>query len=359
MRVRVWPVLAPVLALAAAACLASCASPYFVHDPQTLIVDREEVPRLLKSLRCELTTFIAMNNQRNMMFQAEAKVNGIRSAIQKYSYYEIDWAQFGALELSLQVQDTLGLQSGTQFDWLRSEGNGHSHALNIGPTAADQSTYVANWFFALPQDAITLKPAPAVDPPEQPFSCYKAIPKREPPPFDSPYVADDIEALARNDFPDDALFKRVWVNNTTPLAAWLEQVGISISDATLHGSNVQEKRDQMIPGQMQYQFQIVLTGGLDVKYILASPLWPVVGAEVSGGMQKTNTIIITLNGLDSQSAYISQFSGGGIKNTNAPKTLPIINVGNAKGPLPAYVGRQHARGHPQWPFVIVQPQTKP
>ena len=76
--------LMPVAALAGAILLGSCASPYFVHDPRTLVVDREEVPRLLKSLRCELITFIAANNQRNMMFQAEAKLNGIRSAIAKF-----------------------------------------------------------------------------------------------------------------------------------------------------------------------------------------------------------------------------------------------------------------------------------
>ena len=105
----------PVAALAGSILLSSCASPYFVHDPRTVVVDRDEVPRLLKSLRCEMVTFIAANNQRNMMFQAEAKLHGIRSAIEKYSYYEIDWAQFGALELSLQVQDTASLGTGTQF----------------------------------------------------------------------------------------------------------------------------------------------------------------------------------------------------------------------------------------------------
>jgi hypothetical protein len=354
MCVRVWPL----LALAATVCLSSCASPYFVHDPRTLIVDREEVPRLLKSLRCEMITFIAANNQRNMMFQAEARLHGIESAIAKYSYYEIDWTQFGALELSLQVQDNLGLQSGTQFDWLRTDGNGHSQALNIGPTGSDQSTYVATWYFAVPQDAITVRPAPPHPGEEPPFSCYSAIPKRVPAPFGSIYTEDDLDALARNDFPDYALFKRVWVNNMTPLAAWLEQVGISISDATLHGTNVKEKNDQVIPGQMQYQFQVVITGGLDVKYILASPLWPAVGAEVAGGMQKTNTIVITLNGLDSQSAYQSQFSGGGVKNTGAPTALPTINVGGATQPLPAYVGRRHPRGRPLWPVVVTSPQTR-
>jgi hypothetical protein len=347
----------PVGLLAGAVCLGSCASPYFVHDPRTLIVDRDEVPRLLKSLRCELITFIAANNQRNMMFQAEAKLHGIKSAIEKYSYYEIDWTQFGVLDLSLEVQDNLALGSGTQFERLRTESLGHSHAWDFSPTGSDQNTYDATWYFAVPQDAITLQPAPADDSSQQPFSCYAKIPKRNPPPFGSVYTQDDIEALARDDFPDDALFKRVRVNNALPLAAWLEEVGSSTSDATLHGSTLQQKWDQIVPAQMQYQFEVVVTGGLDVKYNLASPLWPLVGAEVSGGMQKTNTITIVLNGIDSQSVYAAQFSGGAV-NTEAPKALPVINVaGSAKG-LPSYVGRRHPRGHPLWPYVVVSPPAR-
>ena len=338
--------------------LGSCASPYFVHDPRTLVVDREEVPRLLKSLRCELITFIAANNQRNMMFQAEAKQHGIRSAIEKYSYYEIDWKQFGALSLALQVQDNLGLQSGTQFDWIRSDGAGHSHAWNIGPTGSDQGTYAATWYFAVPQDAITLPPAHEIRAGEQPFSCYKAIPKREPAPFGSVYTQDNIEALAHGDFPEYALFTRVRVNNGLPLAAWLEEVGTSISDATLHGTTPQQRRDQVVPAQMQYTFQVVVAGGLDVKYNLASPLWPMVAAEVSGSMQKTNTIIITLNGIDSQAAYLAQFSGGAT-NTEAPKALPTINVNGSAKDLPAYVGRRHPRGRPSWPYVVISPPPRP
>jgi hypothetical protein len=354
MRVRVLPV----AAIAGAIFLGSCASPYFVHDPRTLVVDRDEVPRLLKSLRCELITFVAANNQRNMMFQAEAKLHGIRSAIEKYSYYEIDWKQFGVLDLSLQVQDNLGLQSGTQFDWIRTQSTGHSHAWNIGPTATDQSTYVATWYFAVPQDAITLPPAREINADEQPFSCYRAIPKRDPAPFGSVYTQDDIDALAHDKFPDDALFRRVRVNNTQPLAAWLEDVGTSISDATLHGTTLQQKRDQIVPAQMQYQFQVVVTGGLDVKYNLASPLWPMVAVEVSGNMQKTNTITIILNGIDSQATYAAQYSGGAT-NTEAPKTLPTIKVGGSTQGLPAYVGRQHPRGRPSWPYVLTAPAARP
>lgn len=164
------------------------------------------------------------------------------------------------------------------------------------------------------------------------------------------YTQDDLEALARGDYPDDAPFTRVRVNNTLPLAAWLQEVGTSISDATLHGTHPQQKRDQVIP----YTFQIVVSGGLAVKYNLASPLWPMVAAEVSGSMQKTNTIIITLNGLDSQAAYFAQFSGGA-KNSEAPNALPTIDVsGSAKG-LPAYVGRRHPRGQPLWPYLVISP----
>jgi hypothetical protein len=304
-----------------------------------------------------LITIIADNNQRNMMFQAEAKLHGIRSAIEKYSYYEIDWKQFGVLDLSLQVQDNLALGGGTQFERLRSDGAGNSHTWNFSPTGSDQNTYAATWYFVVPQDAITLLPAPANDSNEQPFSCYSKIPKRNPPPFGSIYTVDDVGALARDDFPDYALFKRVQVNNALPLAAWLEEVSTSISDATLHASTAQQKPDQIIPAQMQYQFEVVVTGGLDVKYNLASPLWPMVGAEVSGGMQKTNTITIVLNGLDSQSVYAAQFSGGAA-NTEAPKALPVINVAGSAQGLPGYVGRRHARGRPLWPFMVVSPPAQ-
>ena len=279
--------------------LGSCASPCFIHDPRTLVVDREEVPRLLRSLRCELITYIAANNQRNMMFQAEAKLHGIHSAIERYSYYEIDWTGFGALQLTLQIQDSLGLQSGTQFDWMRTnDGGAHAHAWNLGPTASDQSTYAATWSFAVPQDAISVRPARRHASGEEPFSCYSEIPRRNPAPFNSPYTVEDLDALARNDFPDYALFKRILVNNTMPLAGWLEEVGIQTSDPTLHGNEPAEAKEQIVPAQMAYQFEVIVSGGLDVKYSLTSPLWPTVGPEVAGNVQKTNTIAIVLNGID-------------------------------------------------------------
>src|SRR6202051_4398061 len=197
----------PSVALCGSVLLCSCASPYFIHDPRTIIVNREEVPRLLKSIRCELVTFIAANNQRNILFVAEAKAHGIRSAQKLYQYYEMDPKRFGVVNLNLIVQDNIGLGSGTQIDrlWTR-DGGVHSHFLNIGPTIADTSTYSATWGFAIPQDAIVLRAAPQQDPGQDSFSCYSEIPQRNPVPFNSPYAGEDLDALARHDFPDHALF---------------------------------------------------------------------------------------------------------------------------------------------------------
>ena len=110
-----------------------------------------------------------------------------------------------------------------------------------------------------------------------------------------------------------------------PLAAWLQEVGTSISDATLHGTHrsrsaIRSSRHRCSTHSKSGH------GGLDVKYILAAPLWPTVGAEVSGSMQKTNTIVITLNGLDSQAAYFVAIQRRRRKTTSAPKALPTIDV---------------------------------
>ena len=87
----------------AAALLSSCASPYFVHDPQTGVVDREEVPRLLKSLRCEIATYVAANNQRHMLYVAEATVRNYNSATEKYQYFELDPTRFAGIALDLKI----------------------------------------------------------------------------------------------------------------------------------------------------------------------------------------------------------------------------------------------------------------
>jgi hypothetical protein len=316
-----------------------------------------------------LATFIAENNQRNVLFVAESTVSNVDIAAQKYQYFEIDATRFGGVSLDLKIQDTAGLQTGTALDWNRTnDGGAHARFWDAGPTLGDQSTYEANWAFVVPQDTLMLVAAASADNSsdmanwqENNFSCFSEIPKRKPVPFKSAYAEEDLDALTRGDLPDDALFKRVLVNNTTPLAAWLEDVGTSITSATLYWHNAQQKPEHIIPAQMTYTFTVQVTGGLDVKYGLTSPLWPTAAIEAAGTMQKTNTITVTLNGIEALDS--SGVSSVNAINANAVP-LPTIQVAvpptpNAPHlPLPDYVGRQRPRGFLIYPAPL-KPQGPP
>ena len=338
------------IAVAAAGFVASCASPYFVHDPQALVINREEVPRLLKSLRCELATFIAANNQRTMLFGAEAETVGIDSAIEKYKYFELDPGLFGGVTLNLRVQDSVALGPGTTFNERRTTDGGiHQHFLNIGPTLGDTSSYTANWNFVLAQDMTDLSHADLAKAPAGPvqaddfFSCYSQIPRRDPVPFGSKLVASDIEALAADAYPDYAQYRRIMVNGMTPLAQWLIDVSKSIGRSTVFARNEQETREEMIPGQMNYVFQVTASGGLAVRYGAITPLWPAKVGDVSGGIQQTNTITLTLNGRAALGA--AQVTTGGARNNDAKykDRLPsILKAGSAAG-QPGFAERPMSR----------------
>ena len=60
---------------------------------------------------------------------------------------------------------------------------------------------------------------------------------------------------------------------------------------------------------MTYTFSIQLTGGVDVKFGLTAPGRPLLGAEVSGAMQKINTMVIVLNGVEAYDWYLAQDGG--------------------------------------------------
>ena len=106
---------------------------------------------------------------------------------------------------------------------------------------------------------------------------------------------------------------------------------------------------------MTYTFSIQLTGGVDVKFGLTAPGRPLLGAEVSGAMQKINTMVIVLNGVEAYDWYLAQ--DGGTLNKEA-RPLPTIKVNGVAGPLPTYIGRKQSRGYPEWPGIVV-PRAPP
>ena len=100
-----------------------------------------------------------------------------------------------------------------------------------------------------------------------------------------------------------------------------------------------------------------VSGGLDLKYGLTSSLWPMTAAELAGGMQQTNTISITLNGVD---APLSAAVGGGAAINDNYTPLPTIlaaskrlaDANNKQDRSQHGSGPPKSRGHLEWPTPL-------
>jgi len=174
--------------------LTSCAALNHVHDPQSGLIDRAQVPKLLQSVRCELVTFIDVNNTRMANYGSDGTL----------PFFPLDPNQISAVFLDLKVIDTLSIpggSSGTNINYKPQEITWH-----LGPTASGTNTYELNWPFVISQKAMlnVANPKRSNSPIANPyFPCYK------------PNNADK-EALAQNQFPDLALFARIYVDNKEP-----------------------------------------------------------------------------------------------------------------------------------------------
>lgn len=349
--------------------LAACASPYYVHDPEFGLYFRpSQIPGLLKSLRCEMATYAAANNQREIIHNALIKYLGNSMEVReeansKYPYFALDPARYGGVALDLKIQDSLGTQSGTAFDWKRAASDGiHVHTWHIGPTLSDQSTYEALISFVSYQDVYKLSSL-SNNPQSQntartdSFACYKSIPLRpkasipfrypqyhlvipQPPKsiYTSGYPAslniDDVrqnlEAVAADKVGRYTTFTRITVNGDKPLAEWLLDMGTRVNSTT-NVPTSQEQEESMSPGQITLTFTIDTNAGLDLRYGWASGLWTAVAGDAAAGLHQTGTLTLVLNGVDALNSAGAK-SGVSVRYSEIPKTAPRLRLSYT--PLP-------------------------
>ena len=312
--------------------LAGCADPHFIHDPQIGFFRSSEIAPLLKSLRCELATYVAANNQHHIINEyIYPKVPIVANT--KYAFFPIDPSKWGGISLELKIQDTLGTQSGTSFDWKRTPADGiHTKVWHIAPTIGEQNSYDLLGGFLIPQDVYGLDTSDRYrqenDPESdslststaEPYFCYKEIPRQENPVVTDPrianavYVQQDLDGIA-DGTKGVAQFTRMRVNAGLPLAAWLQRESALLTSTSLVHSNLQQN-EAMLPGQQTYTFIIQATAGLDLRNTIASSLWTGVGVEGSGGFQQTGTLTIVLNGGDATNT-------ASVKSGNAGRTTTV------------------------------------
>jgi hypothetical protein len=314
--------------------LSSCASLDLIHDPQTGVIDRSQVRGFIKSVRCELKTFYELNSYNSRHYKTEnakyvqllaeaanlkkqhnmsaaeadeAKAGEIRaSAIAAYPHFLLSPDLFGGVFLDLKVLDTLGIGAGDTTDtWKRVRNATHSLSWVVAPTANTANTYEMNYSFIIDQSTGLAKADMASD--DDGFKCYSGL---------SPEV--DLNALADGRYPQSQNYIRILVNGVRPLAAWLLDNSKDLWDNFRARSDLEEK-EQIIGTQMNYNFMVQITGGVDVRYSLVSSLWN--PAQIGGQLSsvQTSQMQFFLNGYD------ASLPGG-------TKTGTAINAASPPGP---------------------------
>src|ERR1700692_2697513 len=187
--------------------LASCAALNSVHDPQSGLITRSQVPKLLQSVRCELVTFYDANEVKQKNFRAGQPTD--------YNFFPLDEQQLSAVFLDLKVIDNIGIPNGSSGTNVNqtflSNGGVDKRTWHLGPTVSDTNTYELNWPFVIPQDAkLDLNARRHASADSDYFPCYRPTP--------ATVTSDD---LARHRFPEFERFARIYVDGTEALARWL------------------------------------------------------------------------------------------------------------------------------------------
>jgi hypothetical protein len=337
--------------------LSSCASLNYVHDPKFAAMSREQVPAFLKSIRCELITFYEANRERRAQFRLAKEQHDRKYAALHHPYFpladdptvtvdaptnaplhafgkrkekgkgnskkkKVPYYLLGGVYLDLKVIDTIGIPAvgtgNTSIDRKQTINATTSKTWHFGPSLQDQNTYQLQWAFVIEQTATLYAGNGEPDP----FQCYNSLP----PP-------SGFDQLARGGCPEREEFKRILVNGTIPLAAWLQDSSAEMWTSYVAGTKEIEEQERLIPAQMLYTFAVQTTVGLDVRFFEITPKWNPLALNVSGSVVQTSQVQFALNGLDAPFAAAAKAGLAGAKGK--PLSAPEFMLQQQGEPDPA------------------------
>jgi hypothetical protein len=319
--------------------LASCAALNAVHDPQSGLITRAQVPKLLQSVRCELITFYDANEVKQNAFKAGKPID--------YAFFPLDETQLSAVFLDLKVIDNIGIPSGSSGTNVNqtflSNGGVDKRTWHLGPTVSDTNTYELNWPFVIPQDAkLDLSKIRRAAETNDYFPCYRPIPK-----------GITSEDLAWHKYPDFERFSRIFVDGTEPLAGWLLNNSGELGTALFPRANG-GKNEKMFPAQMIYTFTVQFGFGADASLSLITARWNPIALDIAGSTQQTSVLTIYVNGYDSLNANGART--GIIQTAKTPGVVPFEFPPAAEAPkCPSGLC---SNGHPTYPLAIPLPSTQ-
>lgn len=310
--------------LLALSALGGCASLNYVHDPQTGVINRDEVPRFLKSVRCELSTFYHSNLIRRTFFEertAEAERAGRQGnlaraellrdeAVRRGVHFPVAPDLFGGVYMDLKVVDTVGIGAGDgNFVNKRVIDPTHTETYSVSPVLNTQNTYQMVYSFLIDQSAGISRTLL-----DDPFKCYNSA-------LLGPNVTPIM--LAEDAVPQAAQYTRILVNAQRPLAAWLldnaEQIWVNF-----HAKRANDESERLIPVQMNYSFTVQVTAGLNARYSLTAPIWTPAQIGGGAGSSQTSQMAIYLNGEDANLAGGAKLGSAVNKLGHRPGTRRFV-----------------------------------
>jgi hypothetical protein len=311
--------------------LAACAALNVVHDPQSGLITRSQVPKLLQSVRCELVTFYTVNRWRYAQFHL---TKNYATAVKNYSYFPLAEDELSAVFLDLKVIDNIGIPSGsaatTVNQTILSNGGVDKRTWHLGPSISDTNTYELNWPFVVAQNS-TLDLSHHEGDRQKPesannfFPCYHNLPANP-----------NLEGLARHQFPEMENFARIYIDGTESLAGWM--LDSSAELGTAYFEKNQKATEIMYPAQMLYTFTVQFGFGADASLSLITAKWNPVGLDIAGSTQQTSMLTLYINGKDSINAYAAKVGLAGAVPQSGRSLLPETPCGppECSGARPTY-----------------------
>jgi hypothetical protein len=351
------------IAIGAAFGLAACSTLDHIHSPQFGLLSSDQIPNLIKSVRCELVTFYAANAARKNELDAIRnyyRQRGLKTIsldrVLEHRYFDLDTDAYGTFVLEAKVQDTAGtLSSGSSsLANVVHSPTGHIQTLTIGPNISSQGTYDMFYNFAIQQDDMPSDIAAIITEDQLPnyvdgdhdehdaSSCYRAV------------VSGRFDQLARGQYPQLERFSRVTVNGGLPLAAWLQEntttMGVSrniLADSNppkdKHGQPTESipvlmkyQKEAIDGGQMSFIFTVQYTVGVDAKFSLVTAHWNPLAPDLSAAVIQTGGLSIYINGFMTQAALGAKSGVVGIagRAVPAPQQVVVVNGTAVKGKYP-------------------------
>ncbi len=333
------------IVLSASLAVASCnLSPYHFQEPDKVLGMGPKISDVVKSIRCEVTTFLVENKLRSSyvsplfaQVQADTKrgvdhlVADRIETIRQFPYIDIDSRQLGFLNVDLQNIDSLSMTLGYtrekpslaskagRIDLEGSLGRGlggtltqtkvsefiHSYAIlqngDLGPVQSHSprgETPPAAAKFSTVYNA-----HPQAD---ERFYCYKSLFKSR-----SRTLLDaiqEVQHLVASDpgWEEYENFTRVRVGGRT-LAHWLQG---SATEMTANEKTVYPTAENLLVGQLTYSFTLHVGPEFNGNYSLISGFINPLGVNFDTSTDQVNTCTISLN-----TKYAAQVLSAATANT--------------------------------------------